>query len=285
MLTINNLKNIKMKRIFLTICVTLVSTVLLAQELKYSTKLNIPYYEGNTEQGAYKKERCKLDVYYPTNKENFATVIWFHGGGLTGGEKEIPKALLEQGFAVIGVGYRLSPKVEGKDIIDDAAAAAAWVFRHIKEFGGAERLIFVSGHSAGGYLGMMITLDKYYLQQYGLDANKIAGLIPFSGQTITHFTIRKEKGIKDTQPTVDKYAPLFHVRADAPPLLLITGDRELELLGRYEENAYMSRMMKLSGHQRTRLIELGGYGHDMTFPAFPLLIKEIASRTKEISGN
>ena len=32
-------------------------------------------------------------------------------------------------------------------------------------------------------------------------------------------------------------APLFHVRADAPALTIITGDRELELLGRYEENA------------------------------------------------
>ncbi|MCK7529150.1 MAG: hypothetical protein MZV64_72150 [Ignavibacteriales bacterium] len=31
---------------------------------------------------------------------------------------------------------------------------------------------------------------------------------------------------------------LYHVRKDAPPLILITGDRELELLGRYEENAY-----------------------------------------------
>jgi hypothetical protein len=34
-------------------------------------------------------------------------------------------------------------------------------------------------------------------------------------------------------------APLYHVRKDAPPLLLITGDRDLELLGRYQENAYL----------------------------------------------
>lgn len=39
--------------------------------------------------------------------------------------------------------------------------------------------------------------------------------------------------------------PLFHVRADAPPLNLITRDRELEMLGRYEENAYLWRMMNL----------------------------------------
>ncbi|WP_234408376.1 lipase [Marinilabilia salmonicolor] len=70
-------------------------------------------------------------------------------------------------------------------------------------------------------------------------------------------------------------APLFHVRADAPPLLLITGDREKEMLGRYEENAFLMRMMKVVGHKETRLYEMDGYGHGMTFPAFPLLLEEV----------
>jgi hypothetical protein len=38
---------------------------------------------------------------------------------------------------------------------------------------------------------------------------------------------------KNTQPQIDSLAPLWHVRADAPPLLLITGDRELEMLDLY----------------------------------------------------
>ena len=79
---------------------------------------------------------------------------------------------------------------------------------------------------------------------------------------------------------MDQYAPLYHVRPDAPPLLLITGDRELELLGRYEENAYLMRMMKVAGHKDTRLYELDGYGHGMTEPAFPLLLKEVQRITK-----
>lgn len=144
-------------------------------------------------------------------------------------------------------------------------------------------MFFVSGHSAGGYLGMMITLDKHYLVKYNIDANRIAALIQFSGQAITHFTIRKERGIEETQPTIDEYAPLYFVRADAPPMLLITGDRELELYGRYEENAYLWRMMKLVGHKRTTLYELQGFDHGgMPEPAFPLLLKEIASIAKEI---
>ena len=122
----------------------------------------------------------------------------------------------------------------------------------------------------------MIGLDKSWLNKYNIDANRIAGLIPFSGQMITHFTVRQERGISDKQPVVDNLAPLYYVRPDAPPLLLITGDRELELLGRYEENAYMMRMMKVSGHKKTKLYELDGYDHGgMAEPAFSLLLNEV----------
>lgn len=245
---------------------------------------NLSYYpDSNTVTDTYIKSQCKLDIYVPKNAKNFATIVWFHGGGITGGGKEIPKELMDKGIAIIGVGYRLSPKVKAPAYIEDAAAAVAWAFNHIEQYGGSKKLIFVSGHSAGGYLGSMITLDKTYLNKYKIDANTIAGVIPFSGQAITHFTIRQEQGIKDIQPTIDKYAPLYHVRADAPPMLLITGDKEMELLGRYEENAYLNRMMKLAGHKSTRLFELQGFDHGgMATPAFPLLIKEVNSLTKNI---
>lgn len=248
-----------------------------AQQDTYITKENISYYPGSAaENDPYIKERCLLDIYYPKNRKNFATIVWFHGGGITGGNKEIPGALKNKGYAVVGVGYRLSPKAKAPAYIEDATAAVAWVFNHIQELGGDPGLIFISGHSAGGYLGMMLVLDKHYLAKYNIDANRVAALIPFSGQAITHFTIRQENGIKDTQPIIDQYAPLYHVRADAPPLTLITGDREMELLGRYEENAYMYRMMKLAGHKDTKLYELEGFDHGgMAEPAFPLLLKEV----------
>lgn len=190
---------------------------------------------------------------------------------------------MDKGYAVVTVEYRFSPKVTAPAYIEDAAAAVAWIFQHIGQYGGNANLIFLSGHSAGGYLDLMVTLDKKYLQKYHIDANSIAGIIPFSAQVITHYTIRKEKGLKDTELRIDQYAPLYHIRADAPPVLLITGDREMELLGRYEENAYMNRMMHLAGHKDTRLYELGGFNHGaMAEPAFPLLLKEVSTITKKI---
>lgn len=271
-----------MKGVFIFILFLQV-TYLQAQQT-YVTEKDITYYpESVSQKDAYIGTQCKLDLYYPKGAKDFATIVWFHGGGITGGHKEIPVALMEKGYAVIGVGYRLSPKVKAPAYIEDAAAAVAWVYQHIQSYGGNTRLIFVSGHSAGAYLGMMITLDKKYLSRYSIDPDSVAALVPFSGQAITHFTIRSERGIKGTQPIIDEYAPLYHVRKDAPPMLLITGDREKELLGRYEENAYLWRMMKLAGHTKTRLYELDGYDHGgMAQPAFPLLLKEVADIKKEI---
>lgn len=256
-----------------------------AQEItrEYGFESEIPYRSGNS-LSDYEKERCRLDIYAPINKKNFPTVVWFHGGGLTGGKKSIPKELKEQGIAVVAVNYRLSPKVKVADCIDDAAAAVTWTFQNIEKYGGSKEKIFVSGHSAGGYLTSMIGLDKSWLAKYDIDANDIMGLIPFSGHTITHFTARKEQGIDGKQPLIDELAPLFHVRKDAPPTLLITGDRELEMLGRYEENAYLWRMMQVVGHPNCKLLELDGYNHGkMAGPAHPLLIefvKNIASAEK-----
>lgn len=234
---------------------------------------NIQYKNGKD---TYIKERCKLDICYDKSKKNSPVVVWYHGGGLTSGQKEIPGLLKKQGFVVVGVNYRLLPKVKIDECLDDCAAALAWVFQNISQYGGDAKKIFVSGHSAGGYITTMLGLDKTWLSRYGVDANNIAGLIPFSGQMISHFAYRKMNGIDNLQPTIDKYAPLYHVRKDAAPLVLITGDRNIELFGRYEENAYMWRMMNLIGRPDTQLYELGGYGHGaMAQPAFHILIQTI----------
>ncbi|MCB0497755.1 MAG: alpha/beta hydrolase [Cyclobacteriaceae bacterium] len=265
-----------MKKFLFLVIVYSSPLVLLAQETQYRTEQNIHYYSDAVNNAdEYLNEQCVLDIYYPTNLKEYATIVWFHGGGLRGGSKEIPEALKNKGVAVVGVNYRLFPKVWAPKYIEDAAAAVAWVFNNIEQYGGDSSLIFLSGHSAGGYLVSMVGLDKKWLAKNNIDANRIAGLIPFSGHTITHFTVREERGIPGTQPIVDELAPLYHVRKDAPPLLLITGDRELEMLGRYEENAYMMRMMKVVGHKDTRLYEMDGYDHGMTEPAFPLLLKEV----------
>ncbi len=220
----------------------------------------------------YAKERLKLDVYYPEGAKDCPVVVWYHGGGLETGNKEIPRKLKEKGLVVVGVNYRLLPKVTIGELLDDAAESIAWVFKHISEYGGDTKKIVVSGHSAGGYISMILCLNKSWLSRYDIDADDVMMYVPFSGQAITHYNVRKMQGIPPLQPTIDEYAPLYWVRKDCPPMVLICGDRDLELYGRYDENQYLERMMKLVGHQDTYLYELDGHGHGgMIEPGFHIL--------------
>jgi hypothetical protein len=48
------------------------------------------------------------------------------------------------------------------------------------------------------------------------------------------------------------------------------------MLGRYEENAYLMRMMKVVGHTKTSIYELAGFSHgSMMQPGLYLLVTQV----------
>lgn len=261
----------------LPLLLTLFYCTCVPAQTSYELLSDLNYRPDSTD--AYIKQRCVLDLYHPTDSVGFATMIFFHGGGLSGGEKYIPDEWKDKGIAVVTANYRLHPRVQNPTYTRDAAAAVAWTMRHIADYGGDPRRIYVSGHSAGGYLTSMVGLDTTYLAEYRLHPDSLAGLIPFSGHTITHFTARKERGLEWDDIVVDRYAPIDHLRPDTPPLLIITGDRERELYGRYEENAYFWRMLREVGHPRVWLEELQGFNHgNMVVPASLLALDFLRGR-------
>ncbi len=232
-----------------------------------------------TEKDPYIEKMCRLDIAYDEGAEGRPVIVWFHGGGLTSGQRHIPEVLLRDGAVVVGVGYRFVTEVDIAVTIDDAAAAVAWVVENISEYGGDVSKIYLAGHSAGGYLVDMIGLDRKYLAKYGIDANMFAAIVPYSGQVITHFAHRSKKGVDALTPIVDEFAPLYHVRGDASPMLIISGDREIELYGRYEETAYFARMLKLRGHKDVTFYELDGFDHsEMADPGHLILLDYIKNR-------
>ena len=134
----------------------------------------------------YSNKMCRVDVSYEKGAQNRPVIVWFHGGGLEKGNKDLLDGFRRQGFAVVSVNYRLFPQCKCPDYIDDSAMAVAWTFENIEKYGGNKDQIYVSGHSAGGYLTLMVTLAKEYMEKYGADADKIAKAYPVSGQTVTH---------------------------------------------------------------------------------------------------
>lgn len=233
---------------------------------------DIPYIsDGETD--PYRIERCRLDLYYPEDIEDFPTLVWFHGGGLEGGSKSLQEGFRRQGFAVADVNYRLFPKAKCPDYINDAAEAVAYIFSHIEEYGGDPDRIYVGGHSAGGYLTLMLVLCPEYMAGYGADADRIRKAYPVGGQTFTHFTIKKERGMPMDLPYIDEYAPVNNVRKEGAPLMLITGDRDLEMLCRYEENDCLMAILRHFGHPAV-LYELDGFDHGGVITPACILIRD-----------
>lgn len=216
---------------------------------------DLPYKTG-TDLTVYEQERCKLDLYLPEKKSGFATLVWIHGGGLTQQTKQseftldVCRSLAGGGIAVAAINYRLSPKVNYPAYVQDTASAIAWVRANIALHGGAVGKIYVGGHSAGGYLAMMVALDEQYLKAVGLESKDIAGWIPVSGQAMTHYTIRVERGLPKMRAIADEAAPVYHARKDTAPWLVIMGDKDMAM--RMEENIYFVSVMKAAGHKSVK---------------------------------
>jgi acetyl esterase/lipase len=211
----------------------------------------------------YEVERCKLDLYLPQPTAGFATLVWFHGGALKTGNKEeefsvrIARCFAQLGIAVAMVNYRLSPKTLHPGYVEDATAAFAWVHRHIAQYGGDSHKVFVGGHSAGGYLTYMIGLDGRFLQRHGLKTSAIAGLIPVGGQTMTHYTLREERGLNKDTIITDEAAPIHHLRKDTPPLLVLHAERDMA--ARMEENQYLVAALRAAGNDVTVRTPVGAW--------------------------
>ena len=221
-----------------------------------SVQKNISYRPEGTDN--YQNERCKLDLYLPKTKKGFPTLIWLHGGALRNGHKDAPRNiaiaqhLSEQGLAIAMVNYRLHPQAEYPAYVEDTAAAVAWTLANISEQGGDPKKVFLGGHSAGGYLTLMVGMDPRWLKAHDLERSDLAGLVPVAAQTMTHYTVRKER-FGSPNPffiTADDAAPVHYSNLKGiPPTHILWAENDAP--ARAEENAYLAAV--LTGAKNTQV--------------------------------
>jgi acetyl esterase/lipase len=241
---------------------------------------DISYKDDVISQTPYEQERCKLDLTIPVGAKGFATYVWFYGGGLKNGAKdlrseycaEIRQSLAQAGVAVVTPDYRLSPKVKYPAYVDDAAAAFAWTVKHIAEHGGDPRKVFIGGHSAGATLALLVGMDPNRLKPHGLTLGSVAGIAQVSAQVLTHYTVREERGQPRYAITCDEAAPAFYIRKTLPPILTIYAQNDM--LSRAEENLFFVTTLKAAGHSENYSLRVddrdhGTVGHNIRHPDDP----------------
>lgn len=113
---------------------------------------------------ADKSEDQKFDIYYPETGEGpFPVIINLHAGGFCGGSAKdftLPPMfqLLEKGYAMVSLDYRLSAEVHWPACVYDAKAAVRYMRAHAKELNIDPNKIISWGYSAGAYLSAMLAV-------------------------------------------------------------------------------------------------------------------------------
>ena len=193
-------------------------------------------------------------------------VLFIHGGGWNSGApgdyRFVGRTLAREGYVVVLSGYRLGSEGRYPAMLEDSAQAVAWVRDHAAKYGGDPEQVFLMGHSAGAYNAVMITLERQWLGRVGVPDGFIKGVIGLSGPydfyPFTSDSARQAFGhVADPAST----QPIHFVRADAPPLLLITGDADVTVKPRNAEA--LARVFTALGRPN-RPVVLAGVDHSGT---------------------
>ena len=197
-----------------------------------------PYQNINFYQDKY------LDLFVP-EKEEFITIIHFHGGGLIEGDKgdtyQYVEHLVNAGFAVATANYSLLPDNKFPSFVKDASEAVKYVINNIPKYGKSDKFI-ISGQSAGAYLALMLCLNKEYLGEY---QNKIIGYISDAGQPTSHFNILKyQYGLDPLLQRIDETAPIYYVNDKTKFSSILLMVYEQDLPNRLEQNQLLVSTIK-----------------------------------------
>ena len=220
--------------------------------------------------------RQKLDVYVPAGRAaaNLPVVIFFYGGGWVDGDRGdyafAGRAFAAQGFVAVVADYRLVPQVRFPAFNQDGALAVKWVRDNIARYGGDPGRIGVSGHSAGAYIAAMLTLDRHYLSDVGVDPAIIRAAALLSGPYDFYpFTEARGRDALGQWPRPAETQPISFARADAPPMLLMHGTADV-VVRPYNSEKLAAKLTSLGA--RPELRRYPGKNHTDTIkslsPAF-----------------
>jgi acetyl esterase/lipase len=125
-----------------------------------------------------------FDLYVPANRTKpYATIIFIHGGGLTGGDRRDPPTaqicgnFVRAGIACASINYRLVQQAKWPAQPQDVAEGVASVVRGISAQGGDPARIVLWGHSSGCHLAALVATDTQYLAAHKLSPRDLAGVV------------------------------------------------------------------------------------------------------------
>ena len=216
-----------------------------------------------------------LDIHLPAGEARARPVlIYFHGGGWSGGNRASAVAHLEpylaRGFAVVNVSYRLAARAPAPAAASDARCAVHWIIRNASAYGMDAERVVLSGHSAGGHLALIAayaprgSLGDECDDSGGRPAAVVAWNAP--SDLLEYINRRREDGdpiawledAKDPLAAARHLSPVRHVRPDLPATISLHAAADPEVP--HSHATCLHRALARAG-VRQELVTMQSSGH------------------------
>jgi acetyl esterase/lipase len=195
--------------------------------------------------------RQKLDLYLPPAEGPLPLIVYIHGGAFRAGDKGEwpPLEYVAQGYALAAINYRLSQHALFPAQIEDCKAAVRWLRAHAKEYGLDPGRVAAGGTSAGGHLAAMVgtagSVRDFDVGENLDQSSRVQAVLDYFGPTdflqmdahrppggMVHDTADSPESqlvggpIQESPEKVARANPITYVSAEAPPFLIVHGDRD-----------------------------------------------------------
>ena len=298
-----------MRQILYTISIFFIFSTLKAQQQdkeslfwshRFSMKKDISYGSDDQQrldifmQGTWVGEPS----YFKQAPTKRPTLIYMHGGGWVGGDKESRVGLfihyLERGWNVVNVEYRKGGNT-APQAVDDVLAVVKWVAENGVNFNMDTENLVLSGESAGGHLcliaGLMNSVPGSHPSYVG-DKVTIRAIINWFGVADiakandflkgTPWNYAEDwVGDKSTIAEIsEKYSPIYYITAKAPPILTIHGTDDGVVP--YSQSQLLHKALEKVGTTHQLLSLPGGKHMGFTEEQFQLIDRTIFSFLEDL---
>ncbi|MCJ7421488.1 alpha/beta hydrolase [Sphingomicrobium astaxanthinifaciens] len=224
--------------------------------------------------GAHRRQ--KLDVYLPVRRGSapLPILLFFYGGGWVKGERGefgwVARAMAARGYMVVLPDYRLAPQYRFPAFIEDGALAVKWALDHGGELGGDPARLALAGHSAGGHLAGILSLDPRYLAAAGVapEAIRAAALISAPTNFLPFVDPRAIAALGRHRPEHETQ-PYHLAHGAAPPLLLLHGTADIIVRARNAQQLHR-KVLAAGGEAEMKLYR--GLTHSDPIKAFSPIV-------------
>ncbi len=191
-----------------------------------------------------------LDLFIPDkSKGSLPVLIYIHGGGWVSGSKRTCRRICavfsREGYVVLNLKYRLSPKFRHPAALMDISDAINWLNNNADRFKADTSRVFFGGSSAGAHLAAMTAcivtnenIERLTRVNLKMDKSQLKGVVLVyggynmksivdSGFFMIKTMVRAYTGkVKKDDELFDQISPINHITSEFPPAFITAGERD-----------------------------------------------------------